>query len=246
MFSLSNQTIFVSNDVGDIQTEIDQVSCPVIESISQNAIQKLHSQFFNNNTSSDDTNTIYEDDMFLPGLLSKYRTQYSSIVENNTDWLMSEACEASLERYANLVRSFQDLVAHVNDSGSTNTLKAKSIRGFLFDVLQFTRVDYVVLMCSWYRYYMWWRPSSYLISPTYHMYEIKVRNLIGKCNLTSFSGREFKRGEKVDINNADNDSNHNGEEEHDNDHDDYETTMAGLVKYLAFCSFLFLRPIRDV
>ena len=227
MFSLSNQTIFASNDVEDLQAEIDQVSCSIIESIGQNTIKMLHSQFFNNSTNSDDNNTVSEDGMFLPGLLSKYRTQYSSIVENNTDSLMGGACEASLERYANLVRSFQDLVAHVNDSGSDNTIKARSIRVFLFDVLQFTRVDYVVLMCSWYRYHMWWRPSSSISSPTNYMYEMKVRNLIGKCNLTSFSGIQLKRGDKVDFNNTDNDSNHNGEEEHGNDHDDYETTTAG-------------------
>ena len=72
---------------------------------------------------------------------------------------------------------------------------------------------------------------------------MKVRNLIGKCNLTSFSGIELKRGDKTNFNKADNDSNHKGEEEHDNDH---ETTTAWWVKYLTFSSLLFLHPIRDV
>ena len=154
MSLLSNQTVFLSYHGDNVKAELDQVSCPIIQNIGQNIIQMLHSQFFNNCKNSGDNNTIYEDDMFLPRLLRKYKTQYRRIVENNTDWLMGEACETSLEQYANLASSFLNLATQVNDSSSSNALKARSIRGFLLDILRFTRVDFVVFMCSWYRYHM--------------------------------------------------------------------------------------------
>ena len=229
MFSLSNQNVFTSYYGDDIQVEIDQVSCPIIQSIGQNIIQMLHSQFFNNSMNSADNDTIFEDDMFLPGLLSKFRTQYNGIVENNADSLKGEGCEASLKQYANLASSFQDLAANMNDSGlnRSKTVKVRSIRSFLFDILRFTRVDTVMLMCSWYRYDMWWRPSTYLSSRT--SYEMKVRNLIGKCDLTSFSGIELQRDDGFDFNKANNDSNDKGAEEGNDDNGkyDYETVTVG-------------------
>ena len=226
MSLLSNQTVFLSYRGDNVKAELDHVSCPIIQNIGQNIIQMLHSQFFNNCKNSSDNNTIYEDDMFLPRLLRKYKTQYRSIVENNTDWLMGEACETSLEQYANLTSSFLNLATQMNDSRSSNALKARSIRSFLLDILRFTRVDFVVLMCSWYRYHMWWRPSSYLSSQPY--YEMKVRDLIRKCNLTSFSGIELQRDDTVDFNKADNDSYVGEEEDNDDpDKDGYETTTNG-------------------